>query len=195
MSEVRVEDACRVDALTRAQGYAMRAQALLDPLSHAVGGAGLASREIYDALVVPCSARYLPLSEECMRGAHRDGDRWRFGVRSGARSREVERMYRMTGFAWRELAGDPCIVGSLRPDSLAVELAYVAWLLRGHEGAGVPSDEGSELERLADQFVARHVLPFVRKAVQVGAETGASWLRDELEACRRFVEADAACVA
>lgn len=67
----------------------------------------------------------------------------------------------------------------------------------GAGGAGADEAGASEptsCECLANQFVVRHVLPFARKAARVGAETTAPWLAAELEACRCFVETDAACM-
>ena len=80
---------------------------------------------------VPTGPLYVPLSECSVRGAAEEEGRVRYAPVSGAQADHVLRCYRAVGFDYRALAGFGPAVGSLRPDSLAAELAFMAfWLAR-----------------------------------------------------------------
>ena len=86
---------------------------------------------------VPTSPLYVPLSECSVRGAAEEEGRVRYAPVSGAQADHVLKCYRAVGFDYRALAGFGPAVGSLRPDSLAAELAFMAFFgSRGRRSGG-----------------------------------------------------------
>ena len=93
---------------------------------------------------VPTGPLYVPLSECSVRGAAEEEGRVRYAPVSGAQADHVLRCYRAVGFDYRALAGFGPAVGSLRPDSLAAELAFMAFLARAAAEAAGEDPAASE---------------------------------------------------
>lgn len=169
-----------------AQRYAEQAAALLDPIRFGHGDEALPESAVYNALVVPCNPRYIPLSEESVRKARLVGDAWRFGARAGSYSRDVERLYQTVAFDYRSLHGDPMVVSCLRPDSLAAQMSFMAYL---HQG--IASRERNEhLKDLARTFLERHLAKWCDKASEVCRKQSYAWLAEIVSECNELVRDD-----
>lgn len=148
----------------RANAYATLASLLLNPPDDAE-----LKQAYLERLLVPCSPAYVPLSEQCVRGAVEDDGRWTFGPVDGVHSRHVLRCYERAGFDYRRLCGHEPLVRSLRPDSLAAECAFVAFLLEHAEHA---SDEEASAGRIAyaEAFLREHMGKWVCDAAHACAQ-------------------------
>ena len=106
---------------------------------------------------VPTSPLYVPLSECSVRGAAEVEGRVRYAPASGAQTDHVLKCYRAVGFDYRALAGFGPAVGSLHPDSLAAELAFMAFLARAAvEAAGEDPAASERAAELLCQFAREH---------------------------------------
>lgn len=143
---------------------------------------GALEQELFDRTVVPSSPTYVPLFEQAVRGAERRGEVWRFPAVTGSHSLHVERCYRRVGFEYRNLAGQPEIVASLHADSLAVECAFMAFLLL--------SDDGCARVR-ADQFLKQHLGCWVEKAAVICSERSDDRYARIVRLCALYAKADA----
>lgn len=92
-------------------------------------GAALRQR-YYDRFFVSASPLFAPLVESCVRGAWEQDGRRSFGSADGPAAGHALRCYRAVGFDYRALEGFAPAVAQLRPDSMAVELAFMASLAR-----------------------------------------------------------------
>ncbi|MDN4470060.1 molecular chaperone TorD family protein [Gordonibacter sp. RACS_AR68] len=123
---------------------------------------------------VPTGPLYVPLSECSVRGAAEEEGRVRYAPVSGARADHVLRCYRAVGFDYRALAGFGPAVGSLRPDSLAAELAFMAFLARAAaEAAGEDPAASERASELLRQFAREHAnawLPRAARLLAAGAD-------------------------
>ena len=78
------------------------------------------------------------------------------------------RCYRAVGFDYRALAGFGPAVGSLRPDSLAAELAFMAFLARAAaEAAGEDPAASERAAELLRQFAREHANAWLPKAARL----------------------------
>ena len=92
---------------------------------------GAALRQRYsDRFFVSGGPLFAPLVESCVRGAWEQDGRRSFGTASGPAADHALRCYRAVGFDYRALEGFAPAVAQLRPDSMAVELAFMASLAR-----------------------------------------------------------------
>lgn len=82
----------------------------------------------YDRLFVTSSPAYVPLYEDCVRRAADDEGTVRYAALNGPSFDHVLRCYRAVGFDYRLIEGFDLAVKQLKPDSLASELAFMAWL-------------------------------------------------------------------
>lgn len=92
-------------------------------------GAALRQR-YYDRFFVSAGPLYAPLVESCVRGAQVQDGRRSFGSSNGPAADHALRCYRSVGFDYRGIEGFAPAVAQLRPDSMAVELAFMASLAR-----------------------------------------------------------------
>ena len=117
---------------------------------------------------VPTGPLYVPLSECSVRGAAEEEGRVRYAPVSGARADHVLRCYRAVGFDYRALAGFGPAVGSLRPDSLAAELAFMAFLARAAaEAAGEDPAASERAAGLLRQFAREHANAWLPRAARL----------------------------
>ena len=117
---------------------------------------------------VPTSPLYVPLSECSVRGAAEEEGRVRYAPASGAQADHVLNCYRAVGFDSRALAGFGPAVGSLHPDSLAAELAFMAFLARAAvEAAGEDPAASERAAELLCQFAREHANAWLPKAARL----------------------------
>lgn len=118
------------------------------------------SPKFLERTAVPCSPGFVPLSEQCIRDARRSDGCWSFGATDGAHARHVARCYQRAGFDHRRLRGHDALVRSLRPDALAAECAFVAFLLMDAK-----ADAGRYA--FANAFVQTHLGTWIEKASRI----------------------------
>ena len=94
------------------------------PAGAVVADEGLRQR-FFDRMVVTSTPFFVPLTESAVtRRLPMDG-RTRYGSLSGPRADHALQCYRAVGFSYGSIKGCPAVVQGLRPDSMAVELAFV----------------------------------------------------------------------
>lgn len=84
----------------------------------------------YDRFFVSSHPAYVPLCEDSVRGGYEDGGRFRYGPTNGRFFEHVLKCYQTVGFDYRLIKGFDLAKGKLMPDSLASELAFLAFLAR-----------------------------------------------------------------
>lgn len=104
----------------------------------------------YDRMFVSSSPLYVPLVESSVARRVISGGRLVYGALAGPAADHALACYRATGFDYRALPGYHLAVASLRPDSMACELAFLAALARAATG-GAPA-----ARELLTQFACRH---------------------------------------
>jgi hypothetical protein len=164
--------------------FARVAEALGAPVQTPVTDDDLRQR-FYDRFIVPSARYYVPVTENCIFGYLRDGE---YGKVQGPQSDAVFRCYQAVGFDWKLLQGSDCITGSLRPDSLAAECAFLAYLKRCElEG---DEDRRAAAARLSAQFAKEHLGRWIGKAHELMLRPGADIYTD---AVALAADAVAAC--
>lgn len=156
---------------------------------HAAESAGDLEQRFYDRFVIGVSPLYLPAIESCILDARED-ERGRLepGHMDGPRMTEVLACYRTYGFDHRALEGFQPLVGALRPDHLAAELAFMAHLRRVQEMGG---EKGAAAGRFADEFLKRHLLSWVPVLGQLAHQRGPIDAYVQLiDACAAWLELD-----
>lgn len=126
---------------------------------------GLAQR-YYDRFFVPTSPLYLPLSEDRVAGAQTVDGRTEFGQLAGKATDHARACYEAAGFAYGQLQGFEPTVRSLRPDSLASELAFLAYVKQAAVRGDVPAETS---DRLTCQFLRTHRPAWMEKAARLMA--------------------------
>lgn len=170
----------------RAHAYASFAFRLLNPPN---------DRELkqafFDRLVIASSPVFVPLSEQSMRDArYRDGH-WKFGAVDGSITRHVMRCYEHAGFDHRQLRGAEPLVRSLRPDALAAECAFMAFLLAGDDAAVEEATEETGRGAYADAFLDAHLGLWACDAASAcEASCSDDYLALIVRACADYVSAD-----
>lgn len=128
----------------------------------------------YDRLFVSSTAHYVPLIESSVaRGAEDDQGVMRYASVQSDLTDHVLRCYRVVGFDYQALSGYDLAVKSLHPDSLASELAFLAFC-KGREAAcWDEADESQALHwgQLAAQFSRQHAAQWMDKAAACLAAT------------------------
>ena len=90
------------------------------------------------------------------------------GIETQAQADHVLKCYRAVGFDYRALAGFGPAVGSLHPDSLAAELAFMAFLARAaSEAAGDDPAASGRAAELLCQFAREHANAWLPKAARL----------------------------
>lgn len=128
----------------------------------------------YDRLFVTSSRCYVPLIESCIaRGGMDESGAMRYASVESSRGDHALRCYETVGFDYRALAGYPLAVSSLRPDSLAAELAFLAFCTRreAESWEAGDADQAAHWNRLARQFACEHVQPWIGSAAACLAAT------------------------
>lgn len=129
----------------------------------------------YDRFFVSTSPLYVPCQESCLRGSWVDEDGVRrYGATFSAHADHVVRCYGSVGFDWRALRGSELTLKTLKPDSLAVELAFLAHLKRCEARADDP-EQAQRCARLARQFGREHLGTWLPLAACMLAEGDDDW--------------------
>ena len=129
------------------------------PAGAVVADEGLRQR-FFDRMVVTSTPFFVPLTESAVtRRLPMDG-RTRYGSLSGPRADHALQCYRAVGFSYGSIKGCPAVVQGLRPDSMAVELAFVCALAQSALGEG-----GANAVRLLGEFVRSHTRWFADAAM------------------------------
>ncbi len=133
------------------------AQALGDARFDGIAPSDDLKQRYYDRLFVTSSAHYVPLIESSVANRIEEGGRVSYGSTSSSKSDHVIRCYKTAGFDYAKMRGYPIAVKSLHPDSMASELAFMAFLAEAaveELEAGKGADCAGE--RLLRDFVKRH---------------------------------------
>lgn len=111
----------------------------------------------YDRMFVTSSPYYVPLFESSIANRIEQDGRVTYGSTSSSKSDHVIRCYKTVGFDYTKMQGYKIAVKSLHPDSMASELAFMAFLAEAaveELEAGKGTDCAGE--RLLRDFVKRH---------------------------------------
>lgn len=120
----------------------------------------------YDRFFVTASPWYLPLCESSVRDAAEEDGRVTYAPVGGARADHVLACYRAVSFDYRRIEGFDLAVKSLRPDSMAAELAFMAFLAdAAADGVGDP-DSAQRAVQLLEQFAREHAVRWFGKAAE-----------------------------
>lgn len=164
-----------------------------------VDASGLAASDeltqrFHDRLVVTVSPLYVPAVESCLMDARvGEGGRLEPGHIDGKRMTEVHASYKTYGFDPRTLKGFQPLVGSLRPDHLIAELAFMAHVRRLQAGEGAQARAAGEF---ANKFLERHLRRWLPTLCTFARQRGSEDVYVSLfEAVRDWAEVDAAAAA
>ena len=119
-----------------------------------------------DRFYVPGSRWYVPLTESCVRRAQCEGGAYRYASKESPYRSHAMRCYAAAGFRWEDVAGD-APGHAIEPDSLAVELAFLAYL-KECEAATVREGDAASAERcagLSASFARDHACCWLTKAI------------------------------
>lgn len=140
------------------------AQALGDARFDGIEADGTLRQRYYDRLFVSSSPHYVPLVESSITKRVSSNGRLIYGPMSSARGDHVLACYHEVGFDYRTLPGYDMAVRTLRPDSLAAELAFLAELARA-----AADSTGVAARRLLGDFLRRHTAWFSDAAACLAA--------------------------
>ncbi|WP_162610884.1 molecular chaperone TorD family protein [Gordonibacter sp. An230] len=121
----------------------------------------------YDRMFVTSSPLYVPLREGSIvgGGVDQNGAMRYAGIESG-RADHVLRCYRAVGFDHRALVGYPLAISTLKPDSIASELAFLAFCVQRCAKANEAGqrDEAARWIELAQTFARDHACTWIPAA-------------------------------
>lgn len=180
-SEPGKEQIERAHVLLRAAG--------IDGFDEATADKALIQR-FHDRLVVAVSPLYIPAIESCMIAVRKDeSGKLEAGQVDGKRMSEVSACYRMYDFDPHALHGFLPLIGTMRPDHLIAELAFMAHLRRLQERGGA---QGEAAGGFADAFLNRHLRSWVPMLCIFACQRGEKDLYVHLlEAVHCWTELDA----
>lgn len=182
---------CETQSIARAQAtvFGVCAAALLneptpslvediEKVSHTLGDGcfeglvdgGDLSQCYYDRFFVPVSPYYVPLVESCVMQRRQTENGWELGSCDGPSADHVLRCYKIVGFDWRELEGCALAVQTAKPDSLAIEAAFVAFLKKAESQAEKADCES--IGQLCDEFVRLHPARWAGDAAMLMEQKG-----------------------
>lgn len=132
------------------------------------------AQRYYDRFFVASSAFHIAWEERAVWTANIANGRVEYGSPAVARSAHVLSCYREAGFDFRALSGYEIAVKSLKPDSLASELAFMAFL---HDGASRAFKAGdianaAANRRLALSFLTQHLSKWTPRTAELAALSG-----------------------
>ncbi len=129
---------------------------------------GALRQRYYDRMFVTTSPHYVPLIESSVANRIEADGRVSYGAVSSSKSDHVIRCYKTAGFDYTGMRGYEIAVKSLHPDSMASELAFMAFLAEAaveELEAGKGADGGACAgERLLCDFARRHTRWFADAA-------------------------------
>lgn len=144
-----------------------------DGFNDVVADAALEQR-YYDRFFVSAHPAYVPLCEDAVRGGYMDDDRFRYGSVCGKHYAHTLTCYKAVGFDFRRIEGFEPSVSMLKPDSMASELAFLAFLADSALAAeGRDSEVAQRSRELLVTFVRDHA---------------SRWFGDAVECLERFDE-------
>ena len=124
----------------------------------------------YDRFFVPVSSYYVPLVESCVARRRQTESGWELGSYDGPSADHVLRCYKTVGFDWRGLEGYTLAVQTAKPDSLAIEAAFVAFLKKAESQAETADCKSIGL--LCDEFVRLHPARWAGDAAMLMEQKG-----------------------
>lgn len=146
----------------------------------------------YDRFFVSSSAFHIAWEERAVWTAGIAGGRIEYGSPAVARNAHVLSCYREAGFDFRALCGYEIAVKSLKPDSLASELAFMAFLHDGAHRALEANDVACAAtnRRLALSFLSQHLSKWVPRAAEMAALSGDDFYARLAAFAARVIEMD-----
>lgn len=129
------------------------------------------TQRYYDRFFVTPSAFHIAWEERAVWTAGIIDGRIEYGSPAIARSAHALSCYREAGFDFKALSGYEIAAKSLKPDSLASELAFMAFL---HDGAARSLEKEDEASakanrHLALQFLDQHLLKWAPRVAEMAA--------------------------
>ncbi len=144
-----------------------------DEFNDAVADAALEQR-YYDRFFVSAHPAYVPLCEDAVRGGYMDDDRFRYGSVCGKHYAHTLTCYKAVGFDFRRIEGFEPSVSMLKPDSMASELAFLAFLA---DSALAAEGRDSEVAQRSRELL-----------VTFARDHASRWFGDAVECLERFDE-------
>ena len=144
-----------------------------DEFNDVVADAALEQR-YYDRFFVSAHPAYVPLCEDAVRGGYMDDDRFRYGSVCGKHYAHTLTCYKAVGFDFRRLEGFEPSVSMLKPDSMASELAFLAFLA---DSALAAEGRDSEVAQRSRELL-----------VTFARDHASRWFGDAVECLERFDE-------
>lgn len=140
---------------------------------------------------VTSSPLYIPLSENCIRQRRVVGGQVAYGPVEGADSVHVAACYEAAGFNWRAALGAGLLAHAARPDALAAELLFAAWIARSCAEAAACGDEqqARHAGALAKLFCDQHLSRWAADAAELLAATDEDLFSQAATLAVRAVEA------
>lgn len=144
-----------------------------DEFNDVVADAALEQR-YYDRFFVSAHPAYVPLCEDAVRGGYMDDDRFRYGSVCGKHYAHTLTCYKAVGFDFRRIEGFEPSVSMLKPDSMASELAFLAFLA---DSALAAEGRDSEVAQRSRELL-----------VTFARDHASRWFGDAVECLERFDE-------
>lgn len=144
-----------------------------DSFNDVVADAALEQR-YYDRFFVSAHPAYVPLCEDAVRGGYMDDDRFRYGSVCGKHYAHTLTCYKAVGFDFRLVEGFEPSVTMLKPDSMASELAFLAFLA---DSALAAEGRDSEVAQRSRELL-----------VTFARDHASRWFGDAVECLERFDE-------
>lgn len=144
-----------------------------DGFNDVVADAALEQR-YYDRFFVSAHLAYVPLCEDAVRGGYMDDDRFRYGSVCGKHYAHTLTCYKAVGFDFRRIEGFEPSVSMLKPDSMASELAFLAFLA---DSALAAEGRDSEVAQRSRELL-----------VTFARDHASRWFGDAVECLERFDE-------
>lgn len=144
-----------------------------DEFNDVVADAALEQR-YYDRFFVSAHPAYVPLCEDAVRGGYMDDDRFRYGSVCGKHYAHTLTCYKAVGFDFKRIEGFEPSVSMLKPDSMASELAFLAFLA---DSALAAESRDSEVAQRSRELL-----------VTFARDHASRWFGDAVECLERFDE-------
>ncbi|MEG1827172.1 MAG: molecular chaperone TorD family protein [Gordonibacter sp.] len=125
-------------------------------------------QQFYDCMFVASSSSFVPLSESRIRSTTIVGGVRYFGPSEDINSDHVLKCYRVMGFDYTLLSGYLLVIQTLRPDSLASELAFLAAIAQAEAKAAAYADASALYYRSwRALFIEHHLGCWIDQAAAV----------------------------
>ena len=154
--------------------------------------AGAELDQLFDQrFLVAGGSSYVPLSENSMRHRKDEAGRLAYGPVEGAYSAHVAACYEAVGFRWCHAMGGGLFAHAAPPDTLAAELLFAAWLVRGwlQPAENCAEQRFCHAADLAKQFCEQHLACWVPDAAALLAAGGEDLFSQTAALAAQTVEA------